>query len=364
MLATAGQLDPQVSGRSFLLGAIPSVPRRTLYSFIERERSLPGFRNFDLADPEQHTPRRHLTTVPQQALFMMNSSFVAEQARHVVHRLKTETDEPPEQRVQAIYGRLFGRRATQREVKLAFSFISNTESTMTEAQLQQQEPPPSSAWRYGFGELDVAAGRVKSFVPFEYFAPLLSVGFNEGLLDAWKPSSVLPDVEAGDVHLTAKGGAPGDDPRRSVIRRWVSPVDGKVNISGTLNHDIDQFAERFNPSNGIRAWIVSNRVDTLASWTLRDLEASTELSRLSVERGRCSTSSWIHATIMRGTLSRGLQSLKRRPRKTRPRLGRSSADGALRKTFADRPRHLSAHGSNTFRSCSKPTNSCFWTDPT
>jgi hypothetical protein len=246
---------------------------------------LPGFRNFDVADPEQHTPRRHLTTVPQQALFMMNSSFVAEQARHVVNRLKTETDESPEQRVQAIHGRLFGRRATPREVELGLSFVGKTESTITEAQSQAPEPPPSSAWRYGFGELDLSAGRVKSFVPFEYFASLLSVGFNDGLLDAWKPSSVLPDVETGDVHLTAKGGAPGDNPRHSVIRRWVSPVGGKVNISGTLNHDIDQFAERFNPSNGIRAWIVSNRTGTLAGWTLRDLEARTALSRLPVERG-------------------------------------------------------------------------------
>ena len=285
MLATAGRLDPRVGGRSFLLGAIPSVPRRTLYSFIERERSLPGYRNFDLADPEQHTPRRHLTTVPQQALFMMNSSFVAEQARHVVGRLETKTDESPEQRVQAVYGHLFGRRATPREVKLGLSFISEAESTITEANSEAPEPPPSSTWLYGFGELDLSAGLVKSFVPFEYFASLLSVGFNSGLLDAWKPSSVLPDVEAGDVHLTAQGGAPGDDAQHSVIRRWVSPMDGKVNISGSLNHEIDQFAERFNPSNGVRGWIVSNRTGTLASWTLRDLEARTELSRLSVKRG-------------------------------------------------------------------------------
>ena len=285
MLAIAGRLDRRVGGRSFLLGAIPSVPRRTLYSFVERERSLPGFRNFDLADPEQHTPQRHLTTVPQQALFMMNSSFIAEQARHVVSRLKTEIDESPEQRVQAVYGRLLGRRATPREVKLGLRFISKTESTMTEARSQAPEPPPSSAWLYGFGELDPSVGRVKSFAPFEYFASLLSLGFNKGLLDAWKPSSVLPDVEAGGVHLTAQGGAPGDDPRHSVIRRWVSPLDGKVNISGALNHEIDQFAERFNPSNGIRGWIVSNRRGALASWTLRDLEARTALSRLSVERG-------------------------------------------------------------------------------
>ena len=45
-------------------------------------QNLPGtFRSFDLALPDTHAPQRFTTTVPQQALFLMNSPFVIEQAK-------------------------------------------------------------------------------------------------------------------------------------------------------------------------------------------------------------------------------------------------------------------------------------------
>ena len=57
-----------------------SRARRTVYGFIDRQ-NLPGlFRTFDFASPDAHSPQRFTTTVPQQALFLMNSPFVVEQA--------------------------------------------------------------------------------------------------------------------------------------------------------------------------------------------------------------------------------------------------------------------------------------------
>ncbi len=41
---------------------------------------------FDFASPDQHVPLRYTTTVPQQALFLLNSSFMAEQAEHLANR--------------------------------------------------------------------------------------------------------------------------------------------------------------------------------------------------------------------------------------------------------------------------------------
>ena len=59
----------------------PFSARRTVYGFIDRQ-NLPGlFRTFDFASPDTSTPQRHTTTVPQQALFLMNSPFVVEQAK-------------------------------------------------------------------------------------------------------------------------------------------------------------------------------------------------------------------------------------------------------------------------------------------
>ncbi len=84
MLAVAGRLDLTAGGPPFALTAQPSTPRRSVYGYIERGR-VPGMLSaFDFASPDQHAPMRHVTTVPQQALFLLNSPFVAEQAQYVV----------------------------------------------------------------------------------------------------------------------------------------------------------------------------------------------------------------------------------------------------------------------------------------
>src|SRR5438046_5495028 len=86
MRAAAGRLDPPAGGVPFSLTSQPSVPRRSVYGFIERGR-VPGLLSaFDFASPDQHAPMRYTTTVPQQALFFLNSPFVAEQCRALVSR--------------------------------------------------------------------------------------------------------------------------------------------------------------------------------------------------------------------------------------------------------------------------------------
>ena len=81
MLAVAGRLDLTVGGPAVDLLKEPFVPRRTVYGFIDRQ-NLPGlFRTFDFASPDTHAPQRYATTVPQQALFLMNSPFVGASRR-------------------------------------------------------------------------------------------------------------------------------------------------------------------------------------------------------------------------------------------------------------------------------------------
>src|SRR5581483_6181485 len=83
MLAVAGQLDPTMGGPAVDLLAGPAVPRRTVYGFIDRQ-NLPGlYRTFDFASPDTHAPQRYTTTVPQQALFLMNSPFAVARAKAV-----------------------------------------------------------------------------------------------------------------------------------------------------------------------------------------------------------------------------------------------------------------------------------------
>jgi hypothetical protein len=238
MLVAAGRLDGTIGGRSFALDAVPADPRRTMYAYVERERAHPLLKAFSYADPERHTEERPATTVPQQSLFLMNSPFVAEQARHLAERAGD---------ARSMYRLALGRDPSAEEAAAAGEWFAAAPPGVPAS--------PAGAWESGHGEFDPASGQVRSFKPFRYFV--------EG---KWQASSLLPDGEAGAAYLTANGGSPGDDLRHAAIRRWVAPRDVTVKIRGTLGHALDQFEQRFGLSDGIRAHIVHSGSGIAGRW--------------------------------------------------------------------------------------------------
>ena len=138
LLCVAGQLDPALGGRPVEITAQPFPHRRTIYSFIDRQ-NLPGlFRTFDFASPDTTSPQRHITTVPQQALFLMNSPFVIEQARALAAQPQFKQSPPSADQVQELYGRIFARRADSAEVEAALQFLAKP--------AESSGPAPLSAW--------------------------------------------------------------------------------------------------------------------------------------------------------------------------------------------------------------------------
>jgi hypothetical protein len=108
---------------------------------------------------------------------------------------------------------------------------------------------------------------VKEFTSFTHF-----VG------NTWQPGPKLPDAKTAFVMLTANGGHPGNDAQHAAIRRWTSPIDGVVKISGTLAHHEKE-------GDGVRARIVSSRRGELASWNVFQSEAQTSLENVEIKRG-------------------------------------------------------------------------------
>jgi hypothetical protein len=92
---------------------------------------------------------------------------------------------------------------------------------------------------------------------------------------------VLPAKRSGKAVIRATGGEPGWQPDQAVIRRWVSPVSGKLIIEGTLQHG--QPAIPYG--DGVRGRIVSSRDGELASWSVNGSSAETKLSGIKVEKG-------------------------------------------------------------------------------
>ena len=125
LLVAAGQLDPNMGGRSIDLFAQPFTKRRAVYASIDRQ-NLPGtFREFDLASPDQHSPQRFQTTVPQQALYMLNNLFVVERTKDVVKLGTVATAKNDSEKVRAIYRAVLSRNPTAEEVELASQFVAD-----------------------------------------------------------------------------------------------------------------------------------------------------------------------------------------------------------------------------------------------
>ena len=64
--------------------------RRSVYVHVKRSLQLPILGQFDQADPDSPCPVRYTTTVPAQALGLLNGSFSHEQAGHMARRLEKE----------------------------------------------------------------------------------------------------------------------------------------------------------------------------------------------------------------------------------------------------------------------------------
>ncbi|MFO0808439.1 MAG: PSD1 and planctomycete cytochrome C domain-containing protein [Gemmataceae bacterium] len=123
LLAASGRLDPMVGGPAVDIATGVGVPRRTIYGFIDRQ-NLPGlFQTFDFASPDTHAPLRYSTTVPQQALFLLNSPFAVEQAKALVARSEVAALSQPELRIDALHRLLYARPATGEEIDLGLRFL-------------------------------------------------------------------------------------------------------------------------------------------------------------------------------------------------------------------------------------------------
>lgn len=124
LLMVSGNLDQTMGGIPVDI-TDPTANRRTVYSFIDRQ-DMPGiFRTFDHPSPEATSPSRFETAVPQQALFLMNSPFVIEQARHLANRVKKFAGEDGEERIRWFYRLAFQREATGEEIQTGLGFMAN-----------------------------------------------------------------------------------------------------------------------------------------------------------------------------------------------------------------------------------------------
>jgi hypothetical protein len=261
VLAVCGDLDQRLGGRAIDLTTQPYTTRRTIYGLIDRQNLANIYRTFDFASPDAHSPQRFQTSVPQQALFLMNSPFVVEQARDLA-KLSEDAGDASSGRIQRLYRQVYARAATADEVRMGEDFLALC------ARMPAQPPvPPSLAWEYGYGRVDAAKGQTADFVKMTHFAE-----------HSWRFADKLPDKATGWVNLTENGGHPGPDLAHAAIRRWVSPIDGTISISGALGRHSKE-------GDGVHGVIIASRGGRIGEGTVKDGEVRIEVASLAVKRG-------------------------------------------------------------------------------
>jgi hypothetical protein len=123
MLAVSGELDTTPGGPPVDLAATPIVPRRTVYGFVNRDIVSPLSGTFDGANPAACTARRPDTTIPQQALFALNSDFVQDRAVAFAAASLAAAAPDETERVSWMYRRAFSRRPSSEEASAAVDFV-------------------------------------------------------------------------------------------------------------------------------------------------------------------------------------------------------------------------------------------------
>lgn len=103
--------------------SLSTAPRRSVYGFIDRVDLLEVLNTFDFANPSICSGKRYETTVPQQALFLMNSPLVAEHAREITEQAGFSAQSTDEDRIRFLYRLLFQRAPTREELALGKGFI-------------------------------------------------------------------------------------------------------------------------------------------------------------------------------------------------------------------------------------------------
>jgi hypothetical protein len=134
-LAACGSLNvANEGGRATALAAPEVDTRRSLYLFIDREvqASVPAM--FDFANPDIHSPQRSVTTVPQQALFLINSPFIQAQSSKLAATLQASTGGVVDARtIEELYRRVLLRGPKPDEAEMALRFINSAPLTPTPA---------------------------------------------------------------------------------------------------------------------------------------------------------------------------------------------------------------------------------------
>ncbi len=138
ILAVSGRLDLKMGGPGFSFFEpndnyvrvytprrewTPESFRRMVYGTVVRQRPDGVFGAFDCPDGGQIAPRRNRSTTPLQALNLLNSSFIMQQAGYFAQRLRREAGDEAKAQIARAFALAFEREPSREESGAALNLI-------------------------------------------------------------------------------------------------------------------------------------------------------------------------------------------------------------------------------------------------
>jgi hypothetical protein len=141
IMAASGALDPTIGGPpvfphipaeilASMAGGIwkreedgPQSWRRSIYVYRKRGLVFPMFEVFDLPDQNTSCGRRNVSTVPTQALTLLNDEFVLRQAKLFADRVKEAAPNDSARQIDLAYRIALSRSPREDEARLAADFL-------------------------------------------------------------------------------------------------------------------------------------------------------------------------------------------------------------------------------------------------
>ncbi len=247
ILATSGILDAhRTGGRSVILDNQAADNRRSVYGFIDRYHLAATFVSFDVPHPDHHAPKRVETTVPQQALFLLNSPLLIRRSESLANDPVFQKLTDDRSRIAWIYGKIHQRSPTQAEIGDALEWLAAIDPA-------DYTPRLNGSWEVRY------ARDVNGLLSEETTFPL----FTES---SWRTGPDLASSPIRWIHARPDGGHTGDG--YSLILRWRSTGSGEVKMVGDI--------KRTQKGGSTLEWKISSDGKALPTHTLRP-DQSTEI---------------------------------------------------------------------------------------
>jgi hypothetical protein len=249
-------------------GKLPQ--KRSIYLRNKRSAPVSILQLFDQPDIETNCTRRNQSTVPLQALSLLNSDLVVNAAEAFADRVLHESSEDPLGRAFEL---AYSRPPADAERKTLEAF------TQKQQTLHLATSGVKKVWAYGYGTIDSKDPRQVTYTAFPAYEKAKSLYVNGSVqrnVWQWQLGPGYPFKGSFWAGINATSGHPGVG--KPVILKWTSPVTGKITINGMVHHP--------SPAgNGVRTTITSNQQGQAGQWTVAHKRQEINLPAREVQEG-------------------------------------------------------------------------------